>query len=154
MSIDVYNNSSAANITSKCYRFLKKYSPDKLVALTECGNVPTITKQWNAGAKWLFFAPWYDYGRTSNPASTEFQSTDHSNCNADWWKDAFSCDYVLSREDFKQLREDFATGMEGAKAEDSTGKPGNNLSYGLNGMLWQPNQRGIRIRSGKKYCVK
>ncbi|MBR5394413.1 MAG: beta-mannosidase [Bacteroidaceae bacterium] len=154
VSIDVYNNSSASNIYTSCFKFLKKYSPDKLVALTECGNVPTITKQWKAGAKWLFFAPWYDYGRTNNTSSSEFQSTDHSNCNADWWKDAFSNDYVLSREDFKKLREDFAAVMEGVKAYDSIDKSVEHASYNLNGTPWQPNQHGIRIQNGKRYYVK
>lgn len=79
------------------------------MALTECGNLPKISAQWRVGAKWLFFAPWYDYGRTSNPNSTEFKSTDHSNCNAEWWQDAFSTDYVLTRADFKRV----LTGIQG-----------------------------------------
>lgn len=103
VSIDVYNNSSPSNIYTTCYKFLKKASPDKLVALTECGNVPKIGQQWKVGCKWLFFAPWYDYGRTNNTNSAEFKSTDHSNCNAEWWTDAFANDFVLSRTDFKQV---------------------------------------------------
>ena len=154
VSIDVYNNSSASNIYTSCFNFLKTYSPEKLVALTECGNVATITEQWKAGAKWLFFAPWYDYGRTNNTNSVEFQSTDHSSCNADWWKDAFSNDNVLSREDFKKLKEDFVVGIESVKADDSIDKSVEHPSYSLNGMHWQPNKRGIRIQNGKKYYVK
>jgi mannan endo-1,4-beta-mannosidase len=86
------------------------------VALTECGNVPKISAQWRAGAKWLFFMPWYDYGRTNNPNSNDFQSTDHSNCNAAWWTEAFSNDYVLSREDFKQ---ELQTSIKTVRAEQT-----------------------------------
>lgn len=105
VSIDIYNESSAENIKTSCYDFLCQSSPDKLVALTECGNVPTIREQWNAGCKWVFFMPWYDHGRTSKLQSKDFQSRDHGNADAAWWQDAFSVDYVLSRDDFLKLRQ-------------------------------------------------
>ena len=104
VSIDVYNNGDADNIFRSCYKFLRESSPSKLAALTECGNVPLISRQWNAGAKWLWFMPWYDHGRTNNPDSPEFASTEHSSCDAEWWREAFSNDFVLSRDDMKALR--------------------------------------------------
>lgn len=61
----------------------------------------TISSQWKAGAKWLFFMPWYDYGRTNDPASAAFNDQSHSSASTTWWKDAFNCDFVLSREDVK-----------------------------------------------------
>ena len=105
VSIDVYNNNSAADIYTSCYKFLRESSPNKFAALTECGNVPDISKQWNAGCKWLFFMPWYDHGRTHNTNSPEFNSTSHSSCNAAWWKEAFSNDFVMTRDDMKVLRQ-------------------------------------------------
>ena len=105
VSIDVYNNNSAADIYTSCYKFLRDSSPDKFAALTECGNVPDISEQWNAGCKWLFFMPWYDHGRTHNTNSPEFNSTSHSSCNAAWWKEAFSNDFVMTRDDMKVLRQ-------------------------------------------------
>jgi mannan endo-1,4-beta-mannosidase len=102
VGIDVYNESSASNIRTKCFNMLKKNSPNKLIALTECGNLATISKQWKASCKWLYFAPWYDYERTNNPSSEEFKSTEHIHANAEWWTEAFSNDYVLTRDDFKQ----------------------------------------------------
>ena len=83
------------------FKFLQTQKPEKLAALTECGNVATISSQWNAGAKWLFFMPWYDYGRTSDPQSAAFNEQSHSNASISWWKDAFNSDYVLSRDDVK-----------------------------------------------------
>lgn len=103
VGIDIYNNNVATDINSKCFKMLKKNSPDKLVALTECGNLATISRQWKTGSKWLYFAPWYDYERTNNPNSEAFKSTEHIHANAAWWEDAFAQDYVLTREDFKAV---------------------------------------------------
>lgn len=144
VSIDIYNNSSASNINSTCYKFLKKYSPDKLVALSECGNLATIGKQWKAGARWLYFAPWYDYERTKDTASEAFKSTDHSSCDAAWWQEAFSNDFVLSRDDFRQLR----TAVEAAEAAQPS-TPAN--AYDLLGRPWTNGRSGIFVRSGKKF---
>lgn len=154
VSIDVYNNTNASNIYSTCFNFLKKASPTKLVALTECGNLSKISQQWKARARWLYFAPWYDYGRTSNPNSSEFKSRDHGSCNADWWDDAFAQDYVLSREDFKALRQELV-GI-GDLQDDNfvTLKPEDDKSFDLNGCPWQPGQKGLVIRGGKKYFVR
>ena len=148
VSIDVYNKSNAKTIYNTCYKFLRNYSPDKLVALTECGNVPAISKQWQAGSKWLFFVPWYDYDRTKNPDSEDFQSTDHSNCNADWWNEAFSNGYVLSREDFKL---DFQTRINAVHSNPPAAVQG---SYDILGTPWRKGSKGINIVDGKKYIRK
>ena len=144
VSIDVYNNSNASNIYSTCYKFLKDASPTKLRALTECGNVPRISAQWKAGAKWLFFMPWYDYGRTNNPSSEAFKSTEHGSANAAWWTEAFSNDYVLSRDDFQQLMTD----VQAVRVDETSSPEG---SFDLMGRPWTDNSQGICIRNGKKY---
>lgn len=147
VSIDIYNNSSSSSIYTNCYKFLKRKSPDKLLALTECGNVPTIGKQWDAGCKWLFFMPWYDYGRTNNPNSEEFKSAVHSYCDAVWWKEAFSNDYVLSRSDFRQLM----TKVETAKTTYPHTSSGD---FDITGRSREDKRRGIYIRNRKKYIEK
>ena len=98
VGFDMYNVSSAATCYKDYYLCLKQLCPDKLVAVTECGNVATISSQWAAGAKWLFFMPWYDYSRTNNPSDAAFSSTDHSNASISWWQDAWKQDFVLSRD--------------------------------------------------------
>ena len=154
VSIDVYNNTNASNIYSTCFNFLKKASPTKLVALTECGNLAKISQQWRARARWLYFAPWYDYSRTNNPSNSEFKSRDHGSCNADWWDDAFAQDYVLSREDFKALRQELV-GIGDLQADNFvTLKPEDDKPYDLGGRPWQPGQKGLVIRGGKKYLVR
>ena len=98
VGMDVYNTTDVRKVANDCYNFLREYSPDKLVALTECGGVPTMGRQWRAGAKWLFFMPWYDYSRTNNPNSTAFAETSHSCCDITWWENTWSEDFVLSRD--------------------------------------------------------
>ena len=125
------------------------YSPTKFVALTECGNVPTISTQWNAGSKWLFFMPWYDYARTNNPSSTDFKSTNHSNCNAAWWNEAFSNDFVLTRDDMKALRQQ-AAGIAPTPLRHDEGVKSHAV-YDLSGRRVNHPSRGIYIVDGKKY---
>ena len=98
VGFDLYNVSNANECNTNYFQWLSNQCPDKLVAITECGNIASISSQWNAGAKWLFFMPWYDYGRTNNPNSGAFNETSHGSANIDWWKSAWSCDEVLSRD--------------------------------------------------------
>ena len=101
MGYDIYNVESAQACYQDYYQFLCRQCPDKLIAVTEFGNMATVGSQWEAGAKWLFFMPWYDYGRTNNPSSTAFSSTEHSHASVSWWQEAWSHDFVLSRDQVK-----------------------------------------------------
>lgn len=145
VGIDIYNNSSASNIYSTCYKMLRKKSPDKLIALTECGSLAPISQQWKAGARWLYFAPWYDYERTNNTSSEAFKSTEHQHCNVEWWNDAFSNDYVLTRDEFKR---DLQTRVNAVHSYPHTAIQG---SYNLFGSPWMEGSKGINIINGKKY---
>lgn len=148
VGIDIYNNSSASNIYSTCYKMLRKKSPDKLIALTECGSLAPISQQWKAGARWLYFAPWYDYERTNNTSSEAFKSTEHQHCNVEWWNDAFSNDYVLTRDEFKR---DLQTRVNAVHFYPHTAIQG---SYSILGTPWNKGSKGINIVNGKKYIRK
>ncbi len=148
VGIDIYNNSSASNIYSTCYKMLRKKSPDKLIALTECGSLAPISQQWKAGARWLYFAPWYDYERTNNTGSEAFKSTEHQHCNVEWWNDAFSNDYVLTRDEFKR---DLQTRINAVHSNRPTAIQG---SYSILGTPWNKGSKGINIVNGKKYIRK
>lgn len=148
VGIDIYNNSSASNIYSTCYKMLRKKSPDKLIALTECGSLAPISQQWKAGARWLYFAPWYDYERTNNTSSEAFKSTEHQHCNVEWWNDAFSNDYVLTRDEFKR---DLQTRINSVHTELPKAVQG---SYSILGTPWNKGSKGINIVNGKKYIRK
>ena len=148
VGIDIYNNNSASNIYSTCYKMLRKKSPDKLIALTECGSLAPISQQWKAGARWLYFAPWYDYERTNNTSSEAFKSTEHQHCNVEWWNDAFSNDYVLTRDEFKR---DLQTRINAVHSNRPTAIQG---SYSILGTPWNKGSKGIYIVNRKKYIRK
>ena len=67
--------------------------PHKMVALSECGSVPDMSAQWNAGAQWLWFMPWYDYDNDG----TEGFAHDHAGIG--WWKASFAADAVITRDE-------------------------------------------------------
>ncbi len=86
------------------YGLMKRLYPTKLIALSECGSVAYIGSQWESGAMWSWFMTWYDYDRTADPSSTEFQKPDHMHANQAWWMQAFSHPDVISREDMPSLK--------------------------------------------------
>ncbi len=64
-------------------------TPRKMVALSENGNVAGIADQWNAGAGWLYFMPWYDY---ENDWTSRFA---HQHATISWWNAAFASENVV-----------------------------------------------------------
>lgn len=135
------------------YQMMKSNYPGKLLAVSECGNIPKISEQWAAGMYWSFFMPWYDYYRTNDPSSASFNSTEHQNCNIAFWQDALACDFIVTRDELP----DFTSGItipfrESARKEDNTiydmqGRPVTTYPD-------MPSQRGIYIRNGKKFVVR
>ena len=87
---DVYDNTDAEDLASQ-YSAIIQYSPSKMVALSELGGVADMSAQWNAGARWLFFMPWYDY---DNDYTEEY---DHDHADIAWWKASFGSDAVVDR---------------------------------------------------------
>jgi mannan endo-1,4-beta-mannosidase len=100
---DLYNQQAATTIKSEFTTLQQRY-PGKPVALSECGSVATISVQWNAGAKWLWFMPWYDYNRTLNPGSEAFLLKTHEHAPIDWWEDAVAQPFVLTRDELPDLK--------------------------------------------------
>ncbi|GHT11543.1 hypothetical protein AGMMS4956_04730 [Bacteroidia bacterium] len=100
---DIYNKTATSAMLSE-YNTLRNRFPNKLTILSECGNVAKIADQWNAGAKWLWFMPWYHYDRTKATSGSDFNSTGHQHANVAWWSDAFSSDAVLSRDEMPNLK--------------------------------------------------
>jgi mannan endo-1,4-beta-mannosidase len=98
---DIYDKPIAAAMTTE-YTTLKSRFPNKIVTLSECGNVANLTEQTAQGVRWSWFMPWYDYERTSAPGSAAFNSTAHGHANAAWWNNAFSDPRVLSRDEIPE----------------------------------------------------
>lgn len=95
---DLYGK-TAAECVSQYQAIAEEYN-DKMVTLSECGayldtntTLGTLSEQWNAGAKWLWFMPWYDSDGQSVPYVGEA-----------WWQDAMSQDYVITRDQLPSFK--------------------------------------------------
>jgi mannan endo-1,4-beta-mannosidase len=100
---DIYGNGNASDVASQ-FKAIQATYPNKMVALSEMGGLPTISNQWKNDAKWSFFMPWYDYDRTVNPSSSAYENTSHGNADIAWWKDAFANEAVISRDKMPNLK--------------------------------------------------
>ena len=92
---DLYGNDAADCGTQ--YQTLVNDFGNKMITLSECGyseytdsTVGLLSEQWNAGARWLWFMPWYDADGSTTPHADQA-----------WWEDAMSQDYVIKRGEFK-----------------------------------------------------
>jgi mannan endo-1,4-beta-mannosidase len=94
---DIYDKPAAAAIVSE-HTALKSRFPNKMVTLSECGNVANLSEQTAQGVRWSWFMPWYDYNRTNSPGSAAFNSTAHEHATVAWWNNAFGDPRVLSRD--------------------------------------------------------
>lgn len=95
---DLYGN-NAADCAAQFKTVTSEYG-SKMVALSECGayidtnsKLGLLSEQWEAGAHWLWFMPWYDNDGTTL-----------SHADKDWWLDAMSQPYVLSRDQLPSFR--------------------------------------------------
>ena len=100
VGIDIYNVKDPL-VCKDYFMKMEQHYPGKMVALTECGNVPSIGSQWEAGARWLFFMPWYDYGRTCDMKSPASWESTHQHCNIAWWREAWQHNYVIQKHGVK-----------------------------------------------------
>ncbi len=100
---DIYDEKDDSTIKGQFTALQNRY-PGKPVALSECGKVATISAQWNDGARWLWFMPWYEYDRTLNPGSEAFQLKTHQYAPVSWWEDALAQPYVLTRDELPDLK--------------------------------------------------
>lgn len=93
---DIYNNTNASNIASQ-FNTVTRMVTDKMVTLSENGGVSDMASQWDSGAKWLYFMPWYDYGNDWS------ESYAHGHATIAWWRQSFASDAVL---DLSELPKD------------------------------------------------
>lgn len=85
---DLYKLTDPVAVAAEYESILKEY-PNKMIALSECGSVAPVSEQWAAGARWLFFMPWYEHDATTLEG--------HGSADTSWWMDAFSQEWVLRR---------------------------------------------------------
>lgn len=85
---DVYNKTDVKELASR-FKAVSDTYPGKMVTMSECGSVATLTAQWEAGARWLYAMPWYDHGATS--------LVGHKFADDKWWSDAVGSTYTITR---------------------------------------------------------
>lgn len=99
---DIYNKGLTA--VSGIYDSLTADFPDKLITLSEFGNIAGLSDQWNAGIKWSWMMPWYDYNRTVDPSAGAFNEQTHIHANIQYWEKVLENDYVITRDHMPSLK--------------------------------------------------
>lgn len=87
------------------YDYFHAEYPGKLYAISEFGSIPNLSELWADGQYWSFLIPWYDYDRTNKPSDEAFSSTEHANADIDWWTDALSQEYVITRDELPSFKQ-------------------------------------------------
>lgn len=100
---DIYNQTNANSMLAE-YNRLKDLYPEKIITLSEMGNVAGVTEQWNAGATWSWMMPWYDYNRTNNTSGSNYDSADHQYANISYWNSVFANPHVITRDQMPSLK--------------------------------------------------
>lgn len=100
---DIYNENSEENLAQQFKQIQNAY-PNKMVTLSEFGNTSTLQSQWNKGARWSYFMPWYDYHRTLNPNSADFESQEHEYASVQWWMNAVASEVVIWLDEMPSLK--------------------------------------------------
>lgn len=87
---------------TKEYKTLQEQYPNKLIALAECGNGDDVEMSylgniWKEGARFAWFMTWYDYDYNDG------NSDEHKFATKEWWLEAFSHDYVVTRDEWAKI---------------------------------------------------
>lgn len=91
---DIYNKKDVGALFRE-YKNIRRAYPNKIITLSECGNVADIEEQWNSEAKWSWFMPWYDNSSTGDS---------HKHADKTFWEKAFASDKVITRENMPNLK--------------------------------------------------
>ena len=87
VGVDIYGQNDAASIASTFKQVQYTY-PNKMVTLSECGGVAEAGAQFEAGAAWSWFMPWYE-GEGTAYAPME------------WWQNVMNSPHVITRDMLK-----------------------------------------------------
>lgn len=103
---DIYNKTAPSFFNY--YSYDESIYPNKMITLSEFGNASEMKDIWETGAAWSWFMPWYDSNRTksASPSSVKFTdtATPHQHATIEWWKNAWTNDYVIDRAHMPNLK--------------------------------------------------
>ena len=100
---DLYDKPNAIEIAA-LYTSLQQKYPNKMLTLSEFGEVANLSTQWNSGAKWSWAMPWYDYDRTKNLSGAEFDKKGHIHADIDYWDRLLADERIITRDEMPDLR--------------------------------------------------
>ncbi|MCA5005157.1 glycosyl hydrolase [Sphingobacterium bovistauri] len=103
VSCDLYNRVDNNTILT-VYNYLRSNYSDKIITLSEFGSISDFTSQWNSGIYWSWLMPWYDYNRTLETNSANFDEPNHQHANINYWKKIMASDNVLTRDQLPNLK--------------------------------------------------
>ncbi len=93
----------SASALNQDYAKLKALYPEKLVTLSEFGNITGDDDLFKYG-QWSWFMPWYDYNRTKDLNAEAFQTPEHIYISNQFWNRAFANTRVLSLDEMPSLK--------------------------------------------------
>lgn len=100
LGVDIYAKDTDAK--SRQYEALVELTGgQKLMAITECGNIPDPDKCMAAGNKWSWFMVWCTTDSSGNLA---LNNSDWSLNTLEHWNDVMGSPYVLNREDMPSFK--------------------------------------------------
>lgn len=85
---DTYNCSDQWKLSDEFKKLSAEYEA-KMVVLSEMGNLAPLSQQWDAGARWGWFMPWYGN-------SSSLDGNIHADYN--WWKEAMAMPQLVTRD--------------------------------------------------------
>ncbi|MBR2064332.1 MAG: Ig-like domain-containing protein [Bacteroidales bacterium] len=100
LGVDIYAPDTEAK-TRQYQALTDMTGGEKIVAITECGNIPDPDKCMEAGNRWSWFMVWCTTDPNGNIA---LSSPDWSHNTLDHWKNVMSSPYVLNREDMPSFK--------------------------------------------------
>lgn len=98
VGFDVYEDDNGAKSTQ--YNYLEKIvGGKKMYTVSECGNVPSPTKNLSAGLPWSWFMVWSSKEENGNVDPFHYPLNTQS-----YWQELMDNDLVITREDMPSLK--------------------------------------------------
>lgn len=91
---DEYNKTVDQSVAE--FEFISSTFPNKIITLSECGNVGKVSEMWQKGARWSYIMPWYQYNATTLDG--------HEHANTQWWSDAIGSECVVTRDEMASYK--------------------------------------------------
>ena len=100
VGVDIYENNTDAK-TRQFQALVDVTKGNKLVSVSECGNIPDPDKCFAQGNAWSWFMVWCTYDENNNLA---LSNKDRNLNTKTWWSTVMGSKYVINREDMPNLK--------------------------------------------------